>query len=152
MSRRVNAGMAMVAATLMAAACHDATPVSPSDPVTSSITAVRYERVKPVTSETTAPVVVTIWYALAPGDPYDRTSPRLCVLERVGPTTFACPAPRFEGIPVGRDWSASVSDPAVSSFPVARDLYLNGTLIRVETFANGGESGAFRIDARGRVS
>ena len=70
----------------------------------------------------------------------------------MGPTTFTCPAPRFESIPVGREWSASVSDPAVSIFPVARDLYLNGTLIRVETFATGGESGSFRIDARGRVS
>ena len=116
------------------------------------MTTVRYERVKPITTEVTAPVVVTIWYALAPGDPYNRTSPRLCVLERVGPTTFACPAPRFEAIPVGREWSASVSDAAVSSLPVARDLYLNGTLVRVETFATGGESGVFRIDARGRVS
>lgn len=152
MRRNVLAGVVAAAAISMAQACHEATPASPSEPVTASITAVRYERVKPTTSETTAPVVVTIWYALAPGDPYDRTSPRLCVLERVGPTTFTCPSPRFEAIPVGRDWSASVSDPAVSGFPVARDLFLNGTRVRVETFATGGESGIFRIDARGRVS
>jgi hypothetical protein len=55
-------------------------------------------------------------------------------------------------IPVGREWSASVSDAAVSSLPVARDLFLNGTLVRVETSATGGESAVFRIDARGRVS
>lgn len=152
MRRSVSAGVVMAAAMLAVPACHEATPVSPSEPVTASITAVRYERVKPITTKVTAPVVVTIWYALAPGDPYDRTSPRLCVLELVGPTTFACPAPRFESIPVGREWSASVSDPAVSSLPVARDLYLNGTLVRVETFATGGESGVFRIDARARVS
>jgi hypothetical protein len=152
MPRSVGSSVMIAAAMLVVPACHEATPVSPSEPVTASITAVRYERVRAITLETTAPVVVTIWYALAPGDPYDRTSPRLCVLDRVGPTTFACPVPHFEFIPVGREWSASVSDPAVSSLPVARDLYLNGSMIRVETFATGGESGVFRIDARGRVS
>ena len=58
---------------------------------------------------------------------------------------------RFEAIPVDREWSASVTDAAVSSLPVARDLYLNGTRIRVEDYANGAESGVFRIDAQGRV-
>ena len=143
----------VVAAMLAASACDEPTPVSPSQPVTSSITAVRYERVKPITGAAAAgPVVVTIWYALAPGDPYHRTSPRLCVLERLDVTTFVCPAPRFDAIPVGREWSASVSDPEVSGLPVARDLYLNGTLVQVETFPSGGESGIFRIDAQGHVS
>ena len=151
MHRRL--GATLVAAAMLAGpACDTPAPVSPSQVVTSSITAVRYERVKPITGEVAAPVVVTIWYALVPGDPYDRTSARLCVLERHGASTFVCPAPRFEAIPVGRQWSASVSDAAVSGMPVARDLYLNGTLVRVETFPTGGESGIFRIDAQGHVS
>jgi hypothetical protein len=35
---------------------------------------------------------------------------------------------------------------------VARDLYLNGTRIRVETFDDGAESGHLAIDAAGHVS
>lgn len=143
--------MLVAAGMLAAPACQTSTPVSPSLPATASITSVRYERVKPITGETTGPVVVTLWYALVPGDPYERTSPRLCLLERVGDSTFVCPVPRFEAIPVDHEWSASVADTAVSSFPVARDLYLNGALVRVETFPTGGESGAFRLDADGHV-
>jgi hypothetical protein len=44
-----------------------------------------------------------------------------------------------------------VTDAAVSGLPVARDLYLNGTRIRVQDYANGTEAGVFRIDALGRV-
>jgi hypothetical protein len=138
-------------AASLAPACDHHTPVQPSEPVTAAITAVRYERVKPLVADATSPVVVSIWYALAPGDPYNRTSARLCVLERRTTTAFVCPAPRFEAIPVDREWSASVTDAAVSSLPVARDLYLNGTRIRVQDYANGAESGVFRIDALGRV-
>lgn len=140
-----------LAATIAAPACDHHTPVEPGEPVTAAITAVRYERVKPVVAAGASPVVVSIWYALAPGDPYNRTSARLCVLEQQTTTRFVCAAPRFEGIPVDREWSASVTDTAVSSLPVARDLYLNGTRIRVEDYANGAESGVFQVDAQGRV-
>lgn len=138
-------------ASLAVLACDHHTPVEPSEPVTAVLTAVRYERVKPIVTGGASPVVVSIWYALAPGDPYNRTSARLCVLEPRTTTTFVCASPRFEGIPVDREWSASVTDTAVSSLPVARDLYLNGTRIRVEDYANGAESGVFVVDAQGRV-
>ncbi len=141
-----------IAVMAVPSACDHSAPLAPSEPVTSAVTAVRYERVKPVIGEDRAAVVVTIWYALAPGDPYNRTSARLCALERTGATTFVCPGPRFEAIPTGREWSAVVTDAAVSALPVARDLYLNGSRIRVETFANGAESGHFQIDAHGNVS
>ncbi|MGE3842116.1 MAG: hypothetical protein AB7I50_11050 [Vicinamibacterales bacterium] len=144
--------MALVATIVAMAACGHSTPLAPSEPATAAVTNVRYERVKPIVGDAGAQVVVSIWYALAPGDPYNRTSARLCVLEASGPATFVCRSPRFEFIPVDREWSASVSDPAVSSLPVARDLYLNFTRIRVETYANGAESGVFRIDESGHVS
>ncbi|WP_291986134.1 hypothetical protein [Luteitalea sp.] len=143
---------ALLIASVLAPACRHSSPVAPSEPVTAAVTTVRYERLKPVGGDASAPVVVTIWYALAPGDPYDRTSPRLCVLEASGSNTFVCRSPRFEFIPVDRDWTASVSDPAVSSLPVASDLYLNLTRIRVITYSNGAQSGVFRIDAHGHVS
>lgn len=148
------AALALSAALLCAAgaaACHRSSPTSPDLPVIASITAVRYERVKPVAGDETTPVVVSIWYALARGDPYNRTTARLCVLERRGPATFICPAPRFEAIPTGREWSAQISDLAVSALPVARDLYLNGTRTRVEVHANGAESAVFQIGGDGRV-
>jgi hypothetical protein len=141
-----------LAAALVVPACGHHTPSEPSAPVTAAITDVRYERVKPVAADGTSPVVVvSIWYALAPGDPYGRTSARLCILEQRAATTFVCPSPRFEAIPVDHEWSASVTDAAVSSLPVARALYLNGTRVRVQDYANGAESGVFRIDALGRV-
>jgi hypothetical protein len=141
----------LLAAALVGPGCGHHSPVEPGEPVTAAITSVRYERVKPEVAAGTSPVVVSIWYALAPGDPYNRTSARLCVLEPRGPTTFVCASPRFEAIPVDREWSASVTDAAVSSLPVARDLYLNGTRVRVQDYANGAESGVFGIDALGRV-
>lgn len=140
-----------LAASLVVPACGHHTPAEPSQPVTAAISDVRYERVKPVIADGPPLVVVTLWYALAPGDPYGRTTSRLCLLEQRTATTFVCPSARFEAVPVDREWSASVTDTAVSSLPVARDLYLNGTRIRVQDYANGAESGLFQIDAQGRV-
>ncbi len=133
--------------------CDEPAPFAPDVPMTAAVTSVRYERTKSmIVGGAAEPVVATLWYALGPGDPYERTSARLCVLERTGLSTFVCLSPRFEGIPVDREWSAFVNDPAVAAHSVARDLYLNGVRVRVETSANGTEVGVFRIDVSGRVS
>jgi hypothetical protein len=78
-------------------------------------------------------------------------------LTRLDATTFEYPYPgNFNGIPADTVVTVYVYDREVSAEQVARDIYVNGTRIRVETVVNsvtGGvmEYGKFKVGKTGSV-
>lgn len=140
----------LLAAGVAAAAVVVVSSCSPTEPSPApALTSIRYVRTYPVKG--TAEYVALNYVIPIRDDPYHRSRISTVALRSVDDSTFVYDYPNnFSDIPADTECTFSVQDQAVSAYSVARDIYVNGTRIRVELAGNY-EYGHFKVTEDGKV-
>jgi hypothetical protein len=127
-------------------------PTKPDD-IAAIITSVQYVRTRPVTNDA-APAPSLFIARRILGDSLNRTTETFCLLRPMNTTTFVCDHPLSRAIPLEQETRAWVFDDAVGrrGSGIARDIYINGELLRRVTVDSGGaEIALFIIRRDGHV-
>ena len=142
----------LVATTaILTAACSATEPSVPT--AGTQLRALKYIRTRPViTSAANAQVVLHYsWPHI--DDPHHRHDMGSVPLRAVDATMFVYDYPNIFYVPVDSECLFWITDPGVSRYHVATDIYVNDILIRVEVVAGtNDEHGHFRVSRKtGRV-
>src|SRR3989442_2210851 len=126
---------------LMTAGC--GTPTEPSPAATTILKSIKYVRVRPVTSSTSTPVVITYHIPIV-GDPQQREKLGQMQLTTADQTTFVYDPIVLGEVPVDVEITLFVRDDAVAQTQIATDVYINEPKIRVQQVSSQ-ETGLFKV-------
>ncbi len=140
---------------ILACAALSCSPTGPGTAAAPPLQSIRYVRTYPVQFAPSTHGVFLNYAIPILGDPYHRSRISSVSLRAVDASTFAYDYPgNFSDIPNDVECTFSVLDAEVSPNEVARDIYVNGTRIRVESATTSSgvvEHGLFKVSKDGRV-